>query len=170
MTIGTYFAEGRKRQGYSQQRLSDEVAYARETISKYENGERTIPKEAYAPLVKTIDDPELYFHVWSEKSDFVSIPYFDGDYINHQSLNILHLVKKETEEAFDHLKHISWEKPAEVLSDYEREEAKQAMIEILDAAASMVNLVAALCREYKFSMKEVFRAWHVSLKSRRYKK
>lgn len=170
MAFGTYLAEGRKRQNLTQHDIATGVPCSRESISKYETGERPIPDDMYSPLLNSIDDPETYFHGWKETSGYVSIPYFDGEYINHQSLNMLHLVKKESEEAFTHLRNIPWEKPAQALTDIEREEAVQSMKEILDAAASMINLVAAFCKEYKFSMLDIFRAWHVSLKSRRLKR
>lgn len=170
MTFGTHLAEGRKRRKLSQQDVAIEVPCSRESISKYETGERQLPKDMYEPILKTIDDPETYFHGWKETSGYVSIPYFDGDYINHQPLNMLYLAKLESAEALEHLKNIRWEKPSNALTEEERNDARQAMKEVLDAAASMVNLVAAFCREYRFSMKDIFKVWHVSLKSRKYKK
>lgn len=62
-----------------------------------------------------------------------------------------------------------WFKPADQYSELEKEEIQKIMKELLDAAASIMNLVAALCKEHRFSMKTIFRQWRASVKARHYK-
>lgn len=170
MSMGEYMAAARKRAGMTQQDLSVEVNYSRESIAKYETGTRTLPRELYSTVTQKIDDPEFYFETWGETTGYVSIPYFDGDNIDQHPSSMLFLVQSETQEAMEHLKRVCWAKPAHAYTDSEREAIKKAILEILDSAASMINLIALICKNHRFSMKEIFRTWQVSLKVRRYKR
>ncbi|UII56681.1 helix-turn-helix domain-containing protein [Cytobacillus spongiae] len=170
MAIGEAMAEARKRQGLTQHDLSQEVNYSRESIAKYETGARKLPREMYSTVTQKIDDPEFYFETWGETTGYVSIPYFDGEHIDRHPASMLILVRSETQEALDHLKQVTWSKPIEAYSDDDREQLRKALLETLDAAASMVNLVATICKKHRFSMKDLFLTWQVSLKARRYKR
>lgn len=170
MTIGEEIAEARKRQGITQQDLSSMISYSRESVAKYETGSRNIPKELYPNITQGIDDPQFYFSIWKENTGHVSIPFFDGDYIDHHPTSMRYLVQKETNEALEQLDEINWAKPVAARGTDEVEAMKKLLHEQLDAAASMINLVAIICKEYNFSMKDVYKAWNMSLKIRKYNK
>jgi transcriptional regulator with XRE-family HTH domain len=172
VTIGRVFAEGRKRAGLSQKDLSEkeDVNYSKEAIQKFEQGTRTYPKPLYPKTAGAIDDPQTYFEVWEETAGYVSLPYFDGDFITHKSSDMVLLVKKETKEALFHVKETPWFQSPESRTEQDLENIQKTIAEILDSAASMVNLVAAICKENDLSMKAVFRQWRVSLKARKYEK
>lgn len=170
MSFGELLSKGRKRQDMTQEDLSEKINYSRESVAKYETGSRKIPKEMYPRITQGVDDPELYFQSWQETTGYVSIPFFNGDNIDQHPASMAFLVKKETDEALEQLKITCWSKPARSKNDEEREKMKQVIIELLDAAASMINLVAVICREYQFSMKNIFRSWNASLKIRKYNK
>lgn len=170
MAIGEELAKARKRQGMTQEDVATEVNYSREAIAKYESGARKMPKELYQQVTQSVDDPQFYFETWEAVGGVVSIPYFDGDYIDQHPSSMNYLVHTETTEALKHLESVSWVKPAHMHNDSEREEMRKVLYEVLDAAASMINLVACLCKEYQFSMKDIFRAWQVSMKIRKFNK
>ena len=170
MAIGTAVAEARKRQEKTQQDVSQGINYSREAISKFETGDRPIPKEVISKITHNIDDPQLYFDSWKETSGFVSIPYFDGDYIEQHPTSMMYLVQKETAEALEAIESAAWSKPASMFSTEERDHMKQVLKENLDAATSMINLVACICKVHDFSMKDLFREWNVSLKIRKFNK
>lgn len=170
MAIGTSIAEARKRQEKTQHEVSQGINYSREAISKFETGDRPIPKEVISKITHHIDDPRLYFDTWKETSGFVSVPYFDGDYIDQHPASMMYLVQKETDEALDSIKSATWSKPARMCSQEEKDHLKQVLKENLDAAASMINLVACICKEHEFSMRDLFREWNVSLKIRKFNK
>jgi transcriptional regulator with XRE-family HTH domain len=170
LAIGTAIAEARKRQEKTQQELSQGINYSREAISKFETGDRPIPKEIIPKITQNIDDPRLYFETWKETSGYVSVPYFDGDYIDQHPASLMYLVQKETAEALDSVGSVVWSKPASMYSPEEKDHMKQILKENLDAAASMINLVACICREHDFSMRDIFRDWNVSLKIRKFNK
>lgn len=169
MAIGGIVAEGRKRQGMTQEDVSTQVNYSREAIAKYETGNRTMPKELYPKITQSIDDPETYFDTWEETTGYVSIPYFDGEHVDRHPSSMLFMTKNETEEAFEHLKQVCWSKPANAFNEKDRENLIRSLLETLDASAAMVNTVAALCSEHDISMKSIFQSWHVSLKARKFK-
>lgn len=172
MTIGRKMAEARKRTGHSQRSLSveEEMAVSKESIAKYEAGTRKIPKDMYPRVAQALDDPQFYFESWEETTGYVSIPYLDGSHIDHRAATLVHLVKMETHKAMTSVEKLCWFKPADQHSDLEKEEVQQVMKELLDTVASIMNLVAAICKEHRFSMKVVFRQWRVNVKARQHKK
>lgn len=170
MAIESRIAEARDRQGLSQGKLACDLNYSRTTVGKWENGDRKIPDSMYSKIAMSIDDEQYYFECWSEKAGIVSIPLLNGDYIEQRSANMKYLVQSETNEALEHLNKPCWYKPIRVQSSAEKDEMKQVIKELLDAAASMINLVAVICKEYNFSMRDVFQQWRITLKARRMEK
>jgi len=170
VTIEKAMTSARKRQGLTQEDVSRDVNYTRSAITKYETGARAIPREMYAPVSHSIDDPEFYFNIWRETTGQVSIPFFDGEQIDHHPAAMFFLVKQETSEAVENLETVCWAKPMQSYTDEDREVLKQTIIEVLDASASMMNMVASICDVHGFSMKSLFGKWQLSLKARQFKK
>jgi transcriptional regulator with XRE-family HTH domain len=170
MKLGEELAVARKRKGLTQEKLSENLPISRESLAKYETGTRPYPEDMRPIIASGVDDPEFFFTTWEDASGQVSIPYFDGDFIDRHPSSMAYLVKAETEEAINQLDKVSWSKPIHMRTEQEREDMKRVIFELLDAAASMINLVAIICREYNFSMSTIFKQWHISLKSRRYEK
>ncbi|WP_018764088.1 helix-turn-helix domain-containing protein [Bacillus sp. 105MF] len=168
MSIGKEIASARKRKGYTQEELSSSIPASRESLAKYETENRILPKDMQKHLSEALDDPQFFFQVWGEAAGTVSIPYLDGEYIDQHPTSMKYMVQKETAEALEQLETVCWFKPPQALSDLEKQEMNKVMHEILDAAASMTNLVAVLCERHDFSMKEVFKYWRLSLRARRY--
>lgn len=170
LKIGEELARARKRQGLTQEQLSFELPVSRESLAKYELGSRKYPEDMRPIIAQQIDDVEFYFVTWNDAAGVVSLPYLNGDYIDQHPSSMAFLVKKETDEAMDQLRRVCWTKPIHTVNDMEKDEVKRAIFETLDAAASMINLVAVICREYKFSMKKLFAEWRLTLKARKMEK
>ncbi|MCL6571731.1 MAG: helix-turn-helix domain-containing protein [Bacillus sp. (in: Bacteria)] len=170
MKIGEELARARKRQGLTQEQLAIDLPLSRESIAKYEIGSRRFPDDMRRPIAQLIDDEEYYFKTWGDAAGEVSIPFLNGEYIDHHPASMAFLVQRETDEATKQLTRVCWSKPINSQNEREREEVKKAVFETLDAAASMINLVAVICREYKFSMKKLFAEWRLTLKVRRMEK
>ncbi|MEK4883437.1 helix-turn-helix transcriptional regulator [Bacillus sp. FSL W8-0223] len=166
--IGEELAKARKRQGLSQEQLSWDLPVSRASIAKYETGKRKLPDDLRAPIAKAVDDVEYYFLTWRDAAGEVSIPYFNGDYIDQHPASLVFLVKKEAAEAMDHVREACWIKPAEALNESEKEKMKQCCLELLDVVASTLNLVAIMCKTYGFSMLSIFKQWRSTIKARRY--
>ncbi|SEA52910.1 hypothetical protein SAMN05421743_105189 [Thalassobacillus cyri] len=170
MDIKEELVKARNRKGTTQLELALEANYCRPEISKVETGSRKYQPEMRRAFSESLDDPEFYFHTWEDATGFVHMPYLDGEYIRHEPISMRYFAEQETREALENLDRVKWYKPISSNSEQEREDVKRVIKEILDSAASQVNLVASLCKEYDFSMKTLFREWLVSLKSRRFKK
>jgi transcriptional regulator with XRE-family HTH domain len=167
---GEELASARKRQGLTQQQLSFKLPISRESIAKYETGRQGFPKDLRSITAEAIDDEEYYFVRWNESAGDVSIPYLNGEFIEHHPTSMMLLVKRESTEAMDHLERACWFKPVQAQTESEREEMKRVVFEVLDAAASMINLVALITKEYGFSMVQIFKQWRLTLKARRLQK
>ncbi|WP_242238002.1 helix-turn-helix domain-containing protein [Bacillus cereus group sp. BfR-BA-01316] len=168
MSIGKEVAIARKRKGITQEKLSSEIPVSRESLAKYETEKRRIPKDLRKCITEGIDDPQLFFKMWSEAAGHVSIPFFNGEYIDLHPTSMRYMVQQETNEALKQLDTLCWFKPSQVWSEQEKESMKKAMHEILDATGSMMSLVAVLCDQYGFSMTDIFKYWKVSLRARKY--
>lgn len=170
MGIESKIADARDRQELSQEQLAFNLKYDRTTITKWESGERKIPYDVHKKIASVIDDEQFYFESWGEMTGYVSIPFFNGKDIEQRSVNMKHLVQLKTNEAMERLEKPCWYKPIDSQSREEKEEMKNVIRELLDASASMVNLVAMICKEYNFSMRDLFREWRGTLKARRMEK
>ncbi len=140
----------------------------RESLAKYETEQRRLPEDLRKCITEGIDDPQLFFKMWSEAAGYVSIPFFNGEHIDFHPTSMRYMVYQETNEALEQLDTVCWFKPSQAWSESEKEDLKKVMHEILDATGSMMSLVAVLCDQYGISMKEVFKYWKVSLRARKY--
>lgn len=170
MKIGEELAKARKRKGISQDQLAHCLPISRESVAKYEVGTRKLPDDLRGSVAIAVDDEEFFFAMWNDAAGEVAIPFFNGDYIDQHPASMVFLVNQETNEALDHLRLVSWVKPVHMKNEMEKEEMQKVIFELLDAAASIVNLVAVVCREYRFSMRKIFKAWRLTLKVKKYKK
>ncbi|HDX9652513.1 TPA: helix-turn-helix domain-containing protein [Bacillus wiedmannii] len=168
MAIGKELAMARKRKGIIQEELCLEIPVSRESLAKYETEKRRLPKDLRKCITEEIDDPQLFFKMWSEATGYVSIPFFNGEFIDLHPTSMRYLVQQETNEALKQLDTVCWFKPSHVWSESEKEEMKKVIHEMLDATGSMMSLVAVLCDQYEFSMKDIFKYWKVSLRARNY--
>lgn len=170
MKIKEELKKARNRQCLTQCDLSERVPISREMIAKIETGTRKLPNDLRSTLAEALDDVEFFFASWNDAAGEVSIPFFDGEHIDQHPSSMVFLVKLETSEALERLSGVSWIKPIHTRSTDEKEEMKKLLFELLDSAASMINLVAVICREYGFSLRKIFKQWRLTLKIRKYQK
>lgn len=170
MSIGTTIARARKEKGITQEQLAWDLGVSREAQSKYETGARRFPEDLRSKVVQKLDDPDLYIEMAVEATGGVAIPILNGDYIDRHRAAMKDLVQYETNEALEKLAQTSLIKPVQFATEQDKEEMKRVIKELLDAVCSMINMIAVLCREYGFSMKEIYRSWFVTLKARRMRK
>lgn len=170
MAIGQKLAEARDRMNITQEQLALGINYSTSAVGKWEKESRRMPKHMFSQVAETIDDVEFYFETWNEAAGEVAIPFLNGDHVDQHPSSMAFLVKKETNEALDQINRVCWVKPIHTRTDTEREEMQRLIFELLDAAASTINLVAVVCREYRFSMRKIFQQWRMTLKARRLQK
>lgn len=168
MSIGKDVADARAE--ITQEQLAMDLHVSREAVSKYETGARKIPKDLRPRIAGALDEPGLYLGMANEATGGVSIPYLNGEHIDRHLASLKDMTQRETDEALDHLERACMVKPVDARTDQEREEIKQVVMELLDAAASIKNLVVEICKQYDFSMKEIYKAWTLALIARKWKK
>jgi transcriptional regulator with XRE-family HTH domain len=169
MSAGTAVAQARDGK-YTQEQLSIELYCSREAVSKYETGQRKIPKDLLPRISKTLDDPFLDISLGLEATGGVGIPVLNGEYIDIHPASMKDLVQRETDEALEHLAQLCVVKPLHLRKEQEREEVKKVIFELWDAAASIKNLAALLIKKCEYSSKELDEQWKVTLKARGMKK
>jgi transcriptional regulator with XRE-family HTH domain len=170
MSFGSTLKEALKHTETEQLELALEMNYSRQTVSAWANDSRNIQEDALPKVAEKLDYPNLYLESALLATGGVSIPVLDGDYIDQHPASMKFLVQKETNEALDELGRASFIKPISYQTSQEKEEMKKVIRELLDAACSIVNMVAILCREYNFSMKDIYKSWFITLKARRMRK
>jgi len=170
MTYGTTLKEALKAMRVDQADIAEETHYSHQTVSAWANDTRNISAETLLKVASHLDYPDLYLESAVKATDGVAIPVLDGDYIDRHPAAMKDLVQVETNEALDKMAQASMIKPIRSATQSDKEEMKRVIKELLDAACSMINMIAVLCREYEFSMKDIYKSWYVTLKARRLKK
>jgi transcriptional regulator with XRE-family HTH domain len=170
LSIGSALREGLNDQELKQLEIALETNYSEKTVSAWVTENRRIPKEVRSKISQKVDHPYVYLEMQLEATGGVGIPVLNGDFIDTHPAAMKDLVQIETNEALDNLEKASMIKPIHLRTEEERQEMRKVVMELLDAIASMTNLVAVICKEYKFSMKELFGSWRATLKARRWNK
>jgi transcriptional regulator with XRE-family HTH domain len=170
LSIGPTMKEALKHRDMKQLELAFDTNYSRQTVAAWGNETRQIPEESNPKICEALDYPDYYLESWMHFTGGVGIPVLDGDYIDRHPAAMKDLVQRETNEALEHLEEACMIKPIHTRNAEDREEIKRVIQELLDAACSIINMVSVLCREYDFSMKQIYQSWIVTLKARRMRK
>ncbi|MBP3951156.1 helix-turn-helix domain-containing protein [Bacillus suaedae] len=165
---GQLIAESRKRQGISQNELASKVPTSRESIAKYETNARKTPKEMQPFLTQALDDPLFILKQQDEITGGVTIPYLDGELIDHHYASLTFLAIKELREAETHLEDIDLSKPVAFMRCHEADHIQRTIRELLDSAAAAQTLAIDLMNNFDFSYVEEIKQWKASLMARGY--
>ncbi|MGC4375890.1 hypothetical protein WD019_02955 [Fictibacillus sp. Mic-4] len=167
MSIGQALKEGLHYQKMKQQELAKATHYSVKSVSAWTNESRPIPEDMRSVVSQIVDYPDLYLEQWLEATGGVGLPVLDGDFVDRHPAAMKELVTRETQMALDRLGQASFTKPIHIQTKEEREEMKTVIKQLLDAACTIINLISILCREYRFSFREICQSWCVSLVARR---
>lgn len=166
---GQAIRNARKHRQLSPGEFADSLHVSRSLAEKWESGERDVIDTYRRDIAETLDSPELYFETWRESTGFVTLPFLNSKKVDRHPTAMKHMAKREVDEALNHMSNVCWVTPAAVRTDQEREEIRRVIFELLDAATTLINLVAVLVRKYDFSMKRIFRDWRLTVKARGWK-
>ncbi|WP_028975757.1 helix-turn-helix domain-containing protein [Sporolactobacillus terrae] len=170
MSFGAKLKNAMKAGAVKEADLAVDVHYSRQAISAWANERRRVPGDVLPKLSNRFDDPDLMMEIGVLATNGVSLPPLDGDYIRQDTLAMIDLAMKETQEAMDKLAKAQLYKPPEYATDRDKQEVQSINEEVLEAACSMVNLVRVNCREYGLSFRNMFHRLEVTLKARRMRK
>jgi transcriptional regulator with XRE-family HTH domain len=166
MGLGQTLVESRKQRNKTQSDMAKDLPFSQSAIAKFENGSRNITKENRSIVALSYDDPAVYFAAEEEATGGVTLPFLNGKHIERSLAAMKELAQHEAQEALNRLNEMHMYKPAQYWTDEEKAEMKQSMNELLDAAASIQNLVAISCKEYQFSQREIYKNWRKTVKQR----
>jgi len=166
---GEVIRNARKHRKMTPIEFAESLHVSRSLTEKWETGERSVVDSYRKDIAEVLDTPELYFQSWKESTGFVSLPYLDGVNIDHHPSAMRFMALREVKQALNDMDNVCWTKPVEAKSEQERQEVRKVIFEILDAATTLINLVAILVRRYDFSMKKIFKEWRLTVKARGWK-
>ncbi|MCK0471430.1 helix-turn-helix transcriptional regulator [Halalkalibacter sp. APA_J-10(15)] len=171
MTInGQLIAESRKRKRISQRELSQNMPTSREAIAKYETNARPVPKELKPFFAHSLDDAHFILEMSNDITGGATIPYLDGEKVEHHYASLTFLAIKELREAKEHLKEINISKPLPFMAEHEVDHIKRTIRELLDSIAASQTLVIDLMQHFDLSYVNEVKQWKSSLMARGYLK
>ncbi|MGF2617767.1 helix-turn-helix domain-containing protein [Rossellomorea aquimaris] len=168
MTIGSIIAGCRTERELTQKQLSLDINCSPDMVSKLENGKRKLQKDMMPHISSEIDHVRLTTALWGEVTGGVTIPYLDGDYIDHSPAALVMRALREMDEAEKHLEQVDATKPVDYMSREEADLIAKANRELLDVAAMAITLVGDNCEWFGLSFADEIKSWKVTLKARRF--
>lgn len=137
-------------------------------IGKVIKGTRNPSKPVIHAAAKHYDDGELFIAAAAEVTGGASVPWLSGADLHPSSAYIKTM--EEIREAEDALRRMPVMKPPERLTELERRQIKEALIEQIEAITALTHHVAVQCRRYDFSYAGLWSEHHNELKSKHYVK
>jgi transcriptional regulator with XRE-family HTH domain len=170
LSIGRTIAECRYERELTQEQMSLNLPISKELLGKIEIGKRKLKQDIMPFVASELDHVKATTALWGEVADGVTIPYLDGDYIDHTPAALIARANREIDEAKRHLAEVEATKPVRYMNLEEVNTLRNANKELLDIAAVAITLVGDNCEWHGLSFADEIKQWHVSLKARRLKK
>lgn len=168
MSIGDVLQNYRKQQGMTQEEFADQVLVDRSSIAKVESGKRQATNHLMRQAASAFDDPRLYIAAAEEVTGGASVPYLDGADLHKAATHYKSL--EEGEEALAAMRLAPIMKRNDQMTEADREAVKAAIMESIEAITAFTHHIMALCREYGFSWRGVWKEHRAELKAKQYMK
>lgn len=168
MSIGDVLQNYRKQQGMTQEEFADQMLVDRSSIAKVETGKRPATKHLMRQAASAFDDPMLYLAAAEEVTGGASVPYLDGADLHKAVTHYKSL--EEGEEALIAMKLAPIMKRSDQMTEADKAAVKTAIMESVEAITAFTHHVMALCREYGFSWRGVWKEHRAELKAKQYMK
>lgn len=169
--VGLAIKESRELKGITQKDLAQVSFLSSKTISAIETGRRALTEENLKNICKELDDPRVYFEAASEIcGDVFSVHWLNGDAADLHRASVKEKVIEELSEAIRAINLTKIYKNPKTCTMEEVETAKQSIQESIDVFNSSAIYIAVMCREYGFSITEMFSIHKKKLIDRKYLK
>jgi transcriptional regulator with XRE-family HTH domain len=168
MSIGRTIAECRYERELTQEQLSLELPISKELLGKIEIGKRKLKRDVMPFIASELDNVKITTALWGEVTGGVTIPYLDGDYIDHTPAALVMRALREIDEARKNLEQVEATKPVDFMTHEEAESITRANRELLDVASMAITMVGDNCEWFGLSFSDEIKKWKVSLKARRF--
>jgi len=168
MGIGTVIRETRTEYRLTQQALAGKVFISDSSLSDIER-EKTVPApEVLTGIVRSIDSYRLAMAVAYEATGGAYGGFWlDGDVDLHRAV-VRDKTLEELGEAVEHLRQAAVTSPPSKVTEAQREEILDALMELLDARTAIDICLDVFCREYGISARQLIEQHRAKLESRGY--
>jgi transcriptional regulator with XRE-family HTH domain len=167
LSIGKVLAECRYERELTQEQLSLNLPVSKEMLGKIELDKRKLQKDVMPFVASELDHVKATTALWGEVADGVTIPYLDGDYIDHTPAALIARANREIDEAKRNLAEVEATKPIGFMNMEEVNTLRNANKELLDICAVAITLVGDNCEWHGLSFSDEIKQWQTTLKARR---
>lgn len=153
--------------GETQEQVAMEFNVSRESISKYENGHTKLPADVSRAMMKRKENPWFAMAIRNEYTGTGSIR-LDGPNVDLHRSSVKEKTIEEIEEMMSVLKTISFAKPMNHLSNWERPEIEKLVEEAIEAQTAIDHLIAIVCKEAGISYLDSYQNHYLQLQAKGY--
>lgn len=171
MSVGLALREARQVKKISQQALGSMGFCSGKLISAIEREERQPSFDIMGKLTYELDDPRLYMEVAEEVTGGVfSVPWLNGDCVDLHRSSVKEKVEEELNEAIESIRLTRICNNPKTCKSDQRRLIRKSILETIDVLVACTTYIAIMCREYEFSVRELFKEHRNKLVERGYLK
>lgn len=137
-------------------------------IGKIVKGSRKASRPVMKAAVEHYDDGQLYLAAAAEVTGGASAPWLDN--VDLHRANVLFKTVEEMKEVLEASGRAPISKTNEQITESERNQIKQLLMETVEAITALTHLAAVLCKEYSFSWLGTWKEHRAELKAKKYMK
>lgn len=171
MGVSTALKRAREARGLKQQAIGDICFLSYKTVSAIETGRRRLPMDVAPKVAAALDDPEMYAALQAQATGGVASPWLNGEKVDLHRASVRDKTIEELSEAIEALakcRVLVNVRTAEDLDEDGRKQVAHALNELVEAQTACQTAIGILCRQYGFSMTEVYRQHLKELQAKGY--
>lgn len=168
MALDTAIEQAMEDAGLTQRALAQELNVSRSAINAWKNGYRRIPREVAGKLVEALDCGFVAMELAYEFTGGAWMKTLDGEHVDLHRASVRLKAEEELYEALEAIRKVCVAHPPETVTADKLRELHDSLLQVLDAIVALTHYAAVVCREYKLSWVELWRAHHRKLKARKY--
>lgn len=171
MAIGQFgpaLEQALKRSGDTREKAGLIVNADASLVGKIARGSRKASKPVMRAAVEHYDDGQLFLAAAAEVTGGASAPWLDN--VDLHRANVLFKTVEEMKEVLEASGRAPISKTNEQITESERYQIKQLLMETVEAITALTHLAAVLCKEYSFSWLGTWKEHRAELKAKKYMK
>lgn len=155
------------RGGQTQQQMAMELNISRELISKIETGERSISPDISQAMMKRKENPWFAIALRNEYTKTGPIK-LNGPNVDLHRSSVREKTIEEVSEVLTALQNISFAKPFNSFSNWERPQLEHLLEEAVEAVTAIEHLIATVCEDANISYLETWDKHYIQLQAKGY--
>ncbi|OMD64633.1 transcriptional regulator [Paenibacillus odorifer] len=137
-------------------------------IGKIARGTRKASKPVMRAVIEHYDDGQLSLAAAADVTGGAFAPWLDN--VDLHRASVLFKTIEEMQEVLEASGQAPISKTNEQITDAERHQIKQLLMESVEAITALTHLVAVICKEYSFSWLGTWKEHRAELKAKKYLK